>query len=57
MKIYIVRHGETVLNANGVMQGRLDEPLKPKVQILSAQSAKIALWKKLQKYFIINNNK
>ncbi len=27
MKIYIVRHGETVLNAKGVMQGRLDEPL------------------------------
>ena len=27
MKIYIVRHGETVLNAKAVMQGRLDEPL------------------------------
>ena len=27
MKIYILRHGETVLNAKGVMQGRLDEPL------------------------------
>ena len=27
MKIYIVRHGETALNAKGVMQGRLDEPL------------------------------
>ena len=27
MVIYIVRHGETVLNAKGVMQGRLDEPL------------------------------
>ncbi len=27
MKIYIVRHGETVLNAKGVMQGWLDEPL------------------------------
>lgn len=27
MKIYILRHGETTLNAKGVMQGRLDEPL------------------------------
>ena len=27
MKIYIVRHGETALNAKAVMQGRLDEPL------------------------------
>ena len=27
MIIYIVRHGETVLNAKGVMQGRLNEPL------------------------------
>ena len=27
MKIYIVRHGETALNAKSVMQGRLDEPL------------------------------
>ena len=27
MKIYIIRHGETVLNAKRVMQGRLDEPL------------------------------
>ena len=27
MKIYILRHGETDLNAAGVMQGRLDEPL------------------------------
>lgn len=27
MRIYIVRHGETVLNAKAVMQGRLDEPL------------------------------
>ncbi len=27
MKIYIVRHGETDLNAKGVMQGWLDEPL------------------------------
>ena len=27
MKFYILRHGETVLNAEGVMQGRLDEPL------------------------------
>lgn len=27
MRIYIVRHGETALNAKGVMQGRLDVPL------------------------------
>jgi broad specificity phosphatase PhoE len=27
MKIYIIRHGETALNAKGVMQGRIDEPL------------------------------
>lgn len=27
MKIYIVRHGETALNIQGFMQGRLDEPL------------------------------
>ena len=27
MKIYLIRHGETALNAKGVMQGRLDEPL------------------------------
>lgn len=27
MKIYIIRHGETALNAKGVMQGWLDEPL------------------------------
>ena len=27
MIIYIVRHGETGLNAKGVMQGRFDEPL------------------------------
>jgi broad specificity phosphatase PhoE len=27
MKIYIVRHGETALNAEGVLQGRLNEPL------------------------------
>ena len=27
MKIYIIRHGETELNKEGVMQGRLDEPL------------------------------
>lgn len=27
MKIYLLRHGETTLNAKGVMQGRLDEPL------------------------------
>ena len=27
MRIYIVRHGETALNAKGVLQGRIDEPL------------------------------
>ena len=27
MKLYIIRHGETALNAQGVMQGRIDEPL------------------------------
>ncbi len=27
MKIYIIRHGETALNARAVMQGRLNEPL------------------------------
>ena len=27
MKVYIVRHGETALNAEGVLQGRLNEPL------------------------------
>lgn len=27
VKIYIIRHGETALNAKGVMQGRIDEPL------------------------------
>ena len=27
MKIYIIRHGETALNAKGVMQGRINEPL------------------------------
>ena len=27
MKIYVLRHGETALNAKGVMQGWLDEPL------------------------------
>lgn len=27
MKFYIIRHGETALNAKGIMQGRLDEPL------------------------------
>ncbi len=27
MHIYIMRHGETVFNAKGIMQGQLDEPL------------------------------
>ena len=27
MKIYIIRHGETALNVQGVLQGQIDEPL------------------------------
>ena len=27
MKIYIIRHGETDMNARAVMQGWMDEPL------------------------------
>ena len=36
MKIYIVRHGETALNAKAVMQGRLDEPLNENGRALAA---------------------
>ncbi len=37
---YIVRHGETVLNAKGVMQGRLDEPLNQKGRDLAEMTGK-----------------
>ena len=43
MKIYIVRHGETALNAKKVMQGRLDEPLNKNgrdLAILTGQAIK-----------------
>ncbi len=40
MKIYIVRHGETVLNAKGVMQGRLDEPLNQNGRDLAEMTGK-----------------
>ena len=43
MKIYILRHGETGLNAKGIMQGRLDEPLNEngrKLAALSGQAMK-----------------
>ena len=40
MKIYIVRHGETVLNAKGVMQGRLDEPLNKNGRDLAEMAGK-----------------
>ena len=36
MRIYIVRHGETDLNAKGVMQGWLDEPLNDAGRQLAA---------------------
>jgi broad specificity phosphatase PhoE len=37
MKIYIIRHGETALNAKGVMQGRIDEPLNENGRNLAAR--------------------
>ena len=40
MMIYIVRHGETVLNAKGVMQGWLDEPLNKNGLDLAAITGK-----------------
>ncbi|MCR4673233.1 MAG: histidine phosphatase family protein, partial [Lachnospiraceae bacterium] len=43
MKIYIVRHGETALNAKAVMQGRIDEPLNDngrKLALLTGQAMK-----------------
>ena len=36
MTIYILRHGETDLNAKGVMQGRLDQPLNDSGRELAA---------------------
>ena len=40
MQIYILRHGETALNAKGVMQGRLDEPLNQSGRELAALTGK-----------------
>lgn len=40
MKIYIVRHGETALNAKGVMQGRLNEPLNRAGRDLAVMTGK-----------------
>lgn len=40
MIIYIVRHGETVLNAKGVMQGRLNEPLSQSGRDLAEMTGK-----------------
>ena len=36
MKIYIVRHGETALNARSIMQGQIDEPLNQNGRDLAA---------------------
>ena len=36
LKIYIIRHGETALNVNGVMQGQIDEPLNENGRALAA---------------------
>lgn len=35
MRIYIIRHGETALNAKGVMQGWIDEPLNDNGRLLA----------------------
>ena len=40
MKIYILRHGETALNAKAVMQGRLDEPMNKNGRDLAAITGK-----------------
>ena len=43
MKIYIIRHGETALNAKRIMQGRLDEPLNEsgrQLAVLTGQAMK-----------------
>lgn len=36
MRLYIIRHGETDLNAKGIMQGRLDKPLNQNGRELAA---------------------
>ena len=36
MTIYVLRHGETALNAKGVMQGWLNEPLNENGRALAA---------------------
>ena len=40
MRIYIIRHGETALNAKGVMQGRMDEPLNENGRDLAVMTGK-----------------
>ena len=40
MKLYILRHGETTLNAKGVMQGRVDEPLNENGRDLAARTGR-----------------
>ena len=35
MRIYIIRHGETSLNAKGLMQGWIDEPLNDNGRLLA----------------------
>lgn len=40
MRFYILRHGETALNAKRVMQGRLDEPLDEKGAELAAMTGR-----------------
>lgn len=40
MKIYILRHGETVLNSKGIMQGRLDEQLNENGRSLAEMTGK-----------------
>ena len=40
MIIYIVRHGETILNAKGVLQGRLNEPLNQNGRDLAEMTGK-----------------
>ena len=40
MTIYILRHGETDLNAKSVMQGRLDEPLNERGRELAVLSGR-----------------
>ena len=40
MKIYVLRHGETALNAKGVMQGWLNEPLNRNGRDLAAATGR-----------------